>query len=737
MDKLVTVVLGALGGLVGASVLGLVEALFHLVTAGAPDLLSPLYAVLLYGLIGIPFGIAGGIATAAGARFLSRRSGGSDADAADAAEGEADQSTETADATEPRWAPYLSMATGSAFAVAPLLLFILFYLGNKVVYAEQGVPMTGKLAILVIVGVTFLVQIGAGAFVSRKAKLKPLYVVAGWVGLVLLTGALSAIPTGDPRSNMAHGKKVPGGMADNPNVLILTVDTLRADHLGAYGMEGDPTPVLDSIAADGIVFEDASAHASWTRSSFASLWTSRIPSSHNADTKASRLSDEVVMLSEALHDAGVTTGNLANNINVTATFNFDQGYDTFVYEAPDYHFGATESVFSLTFYKVVHKLREKLGGSKEVGTFYQPADVVLGDAQSFIQANRDARWMLGVHLMEPHDPYFEHPYLSGEGEAKFNGIGFARAEVESPELDQADYLKKVYLDEIKHMDLELAPFVEWLKSEGIYDDLMIVITSDHGEEFGEHGGFWHGTTLYEEQIHVPLIVKLPKNHLKGERVKWQARLVDVAPTIATALGVAIEEDWKWMGEDLVAAVEVDVEARETVEEKLEDARRLIDELAEQRDAGFLAQEQLDELTEAEELIAASEAEPDPCDQYEVIGDRTVYAEQDFEGNVLSALKRGGFKLITANEDNPRGLEPVELYDLENDADETSNLAGVKSPICGEAPSERVEAMQSKLTEDLETAASGAPIVEEVEMDAAETCRLCALGYMSGPMCDDC
>jgi arylsulfatase A-like enzyme len=724
MDKLVTVVLGAIGGLIGASTLGVLEALFHLVTAGAPDLLAPLYAVLLYGLLGLPFGIAGGIATLVGARFFSRRAADSEADA---------------EGAEPTagWQRHIAMATGSAFAVAPLLLFILFYLGNKVVYAEQGVPTSGKLTILAIVGVTALVQIGGGAFASRKAGLKAVYVLGAWAGLVLLTGALSAIPTGDPRSNMAHGKPVPGGMADNPNVLVIAVDTLRADYLGTYGMEGDPTPVLDAIAADGIVFEDASAHASWTRSSFASLWSSRIPSSHNADTKASRLSDDVVLISEALQDAGVTTGNLANNINVTATFNFDQGYDTFLYEAPDYHFGATESVFSLTFYKVVHKLREKLGGSKEVGTFYQPAEVVLEDAQTFIQANRDARWMLGVHLMEPHDPYFEHPYLTGEGDAEFNGVGFARAEVEHPSMDQVDYLKKVYLDEIRHMDLKLKPFVEWLKAEGLYDDLMIVITADHGEEFGEHGGFWHGTTLYEEQIHVPLIVKLPKNHLKGERVKWQARLVDVAPTIATALGVAIEEDWKWMGEDLVAAVELDVEARETVAKKVDDARRLIDELAEQRDAGFLAQEQLDELAEAEELLEEQAAEPDPCDQYSVIGDRTVYAEQDFEGNVISALKKDGFKLITANEGNPRGLEPIELYDLENDRLETSNLQGVKSPICGESPAERIEAMQQKLSEDLETAAAGAPIVEEVEVDEAETCRLCALGYLSGPMCDAC
>ncbi|MEZ4320259.1 MAG: sulfatase [Myxococcota bacterium] len=708
-SKVQILVNAALGGLIGAGVLGLFEATFLLATQGVPDLLAPVYAVLLYGLIGLPFGIAGGIATVGVARVRDLGA----------------------------WEPHLATTMGATFAVSPMLLFILFYLGNKVVYAEQGVPMSGKLAILAVVVGYAVLELTAGTWTNKRLGLKALHSAGAYVALVLLTGTLSAIPTGDPRSSWAHGKPVPGGMADNPNVLIIAVDTLRADALGSYGAQGDPTPALDALAADSIVFERASAHASWTRSSFASLWSSRIPSSHNADTKASRMSDDLVLLSESLHDAGVTTANLANNINVTATFNFDQGYDTFIYEAPDYHFGATESVFSLTFYKVVHKLREKLGGSKEVGTFYQPAEVVLKDATGFIQANRDARWMLGVHLMEPHDPYFEHPYLMGQGEAEFNGVGFARAEVESPELGQSEYLKKVYADEVRHLDRKLAPFLDWLRSEGLYDDLMIVVTADHGEEFGEHGGFWHGTTLYEEQIHVPLVVKLPKNRHAGERVAWQARIVDVAPTIVTAMGVSIDEAWGWMGRDLVSQLESDVELRTAREKSVEDARSKVGELAELRDGGQLSAEALAELEAAEKLLAAEDAEPDVCDRYELPGDRVVYAEQDFEGNVLSSLKSGGFKVIVANEGNPRGLPTVELFDLVSDAGEKANLAAVSSPVCGEAPSARVATLTQKLEADLATAASGAPLVEEVEVDGAETCRLCALGYMSGPMCDEC
>lgn len=706
-----SVLQGGLGGLVAGSALGLVEAVYHLVAQGAPDLRSPVYAILLYGLIGLPLGISGG--AAAGLIGRTRDLG--------------------------RYAEPLARSLGAAVALAPMLGFILFYLANKVVYAEQGVPLTGLVAIAGIVGLVLGWEVGFGTWVyagPAKRWMNPLSTVGGWLLAVVVFAGLAALPLGDPRSGFAHGKPVPAGLVDRPNVLVIAVDTLRADYLGAYGRADDPTPVLDGIARDGVVFEDATAHASWTRSSFASLWTSRLPSAHNADTKASRLSDDLVLVSEVLQDAGVTTANLANNINVTATFNFDQGWDSFVYEAPAYHFGATESVFSLTFYKVVHKVREKLGGTKQVETFYQPAEVVLTDARAFIEANRQGRWMLGVHLMEPHDPYFEHPYLTPGGDpAEFNGVGFARAEVERPKPDQADYLKRVYLDEIRHMDRKLADFVRWLKDAGLYDDTLIVITSDHGEEFGEHGGFWHGTTLYEEQIHVPLIVKLPKNELAGERVAWQARLIDVAPTITAALGLSAPPTWT--GRDLIGDVRSGVTARTTRAAAVSSARQTVDGLAESRDAGTLPPDQLALLVAAEAVLAEELAANDPCASYARADDRVALAEQDFEGNVLSAVKAGGFKFIQANAGNPRGLPETQLFDLRADRKELTDLQALASPICGLAPTERLEAMRTVLRLELEGAASGAVKSEDVQVDAAETCRLCALGYLDGAQCDDC
>jgi arylsulfatase A-like enzyme len=309
--------------------------------------------------------------------------------------------------------------------------------------------------------------------------------------------------------------------------MLVMVDTLRADYLGTYGMEG-ASPEIDKFSNDAVVFEQAIAQASWTRASTATLFSSMQPSRHSTDVKVSVLPDEIETVAEVLQAHGYNTGGLPNNINVTRSFNFQQGFDYFSYQAPEYLFGATESASQLSMYNVVRKLKERVAGAaKRVEDFYQPANTVLGNAQGFIEANRDANWFLFVHLMEPHDPYFEYP---------LNGKGYGRAEHEHPDPENKDYLIETYKGEIREMDDELGQFFEWMKTEGLYDNTVILITSDHGEEFYEHGGWWHGTTLYDEQIRVPMIVKLPNQAHAGTRVPWQVRHLDVAPTLTSQAG---------------------------------------------------------------------------------------------------------------------------------------------------------------------------------------------------------
>lgn len=691
---------GAMGGLIRGAEIGLVEALFHLFTHGAPDLWSPVYGVVLYGLLGLPFGIGGGIAATV-VELLLRR-------------------------TKWKVEPFLPYVMGEVAAMVPLLGFALFYLANVYIYLEQGVPLTGLAGIVGILGVLSLINLVVGRATLHdkgvgRMLLKPAGSVVVWLGAAVIALVVALLPLqSDPRTEFAAGKPVPAALQDAPNVLFIMVDTLRADHLGA-GF----TPNLDQLGNDGIVFDNAFAQASWTRSSGASLFTSRLPSGHNADTKSARLSEDAVLWSEVLQDGGVTTGALINNINLTAGFGFDQGFDSFLYEAPSWRFGATESVFQLTYYKVVHKLAEKiLGGPKDVTAYYQPADVVLSDAQSFIEANRDGRWALYLQLMEPHDPYFEHPALEDPAAPAFNGVHFARAEVEHPDPADVEYLRGVYKDEVRWLDQEVAPFFEWLRSEGLYDNTFIVLTADHGEEFYEHGGWWHGTTLYDEQIHVPLVVKPAGGAYNGLHVPWQVRNVDVAPTLAAAMG--LEPDASWAGEDLVSGVDAWQASLEQAE-----ADRQAAWMAALAEAELLDENGAPVADLPEELAAPVVPVVDPCDVSAF--ERLVVAEEDFEGNVLGAIRKSGMKLMRANEGNPRGLDTEMLFEVRTDAGEEDNLVGQSRPVCGQYLSDWSQALGDELGATVLQAREGGVTTGEAVMTRAECERLVALGYMDS--CD--
>ena len=148
-------------------------------------------------------------------------------------------------------------------------------------------------------------------------------------------------------------------------------------------------------------------------------------------------------------------------------------------------------------------------------------------AFDWLERHKDSRFFLFLHYMDPHDPYFEHPY---------DGYGIARVSNQHPDPARAAEMQRLYEGEIAYLDGNFGKLLAKLEALGLYDDTVIALTADHGEEFHEHGGFWHGLTLYDEQIHVPLLVKWPKGRPlapAGHRTGI-ARLIDVAPTLLGA-----------------------------------------------------------------------------------------------------------------------------------------------------------------------------------------------------------
>jgi arylsulfatase A-like enzyme len=250
---------------------------------------------------------------------------------------------------------------------------------------------------------------------------------------------------------------------------------------------------------------------------------------------------------------------------------------------------------------VILKLR---GKSLYFSDFYQDSEVVNERAFDWLDRNSKDRFYLFLHYMDPHDPYFVHPY-DGTAVARVTG---------DPDAEEAARLRDLYVGEIEHLDRSFGKLLAKLRGLGVYDDTLIVLTADHGEEFHEHGGWWHGLTLYDEQIRVPLLVKWPEGRaeLPNDQTHELARLIDVAPTLLGRAGAPVPPGMQ--GIDLAKA-----------------------------------------------WSARSEKE------------RQVYSEEDHEGNVLWSLRTTRMKLIEANEGNHRGLPTRALFDVVADPGETNDL----------------------------------------------------------------
>lgn len=490
--------------------------------------------------------------------------------------------------------------------------------------------------------------------------------VAGVVALLAGASATVGQPTAEARATR-------GTPPENaPNVLLIVVDTLRADHLPAYGYEHGSTPNLDRFAEDAVRFEWAFANASWTRPSFASLLTGRYASSHGVMAKGDALADELVTLPEVLQEHGWVTAGFVTNFNVAPYFNFQQGFDHYEFLEPKFVLGADDAAAKLLLMQAVRQSIEKMrarSGSVQPGTAYQDAETVNARLFAWFENERPEGepFFLFVGYMDPHDPYFPHPY---------DGTGYARAANQNPDLSEAPLMRKLYDGEITYWDEHFGQLVAELKRRGLYDDTMIIITSDHGEEFGEHGGFWHGTTLYDEQLHIPLYVKYPGNERAGTRTSHWVQLIDIMPSILTTLGLPIPEG-------------------------VQGGR----------------------LEQGTELVFAEESH-----EGNVLA--SIRQRRDFEER----------KLITANAGNPRGLEPVELYRTAEDPGEQNNVAEASREevrellqTLQEAQQRAAEgAIQTRETRELDDD-TRRQLCAIGYIDAGECCRD---GFLSGEACRD-
>jgi arylsulfatase A-like enzyme len=322
-------------------------------------------------------------------------------------------------------------------------------------------------------------------------------------------------------------------------VVLISLDTLRADRLNAYGFEARTvSPAIDALARDGILFENHVAAAPWTTPSHLSLLTSLYPSAHGVtgsfrdesrrlaeDRDFEKLSESTTTLAEALAARGFATGAFTGGVTMDPKIGFAQGF----------------SLYDTSMYKL---------GQENMGAM-----------AGWVRARGPGRFFLFWHNFEVHAPYLDTHFLPevlppakvrkvrqelaplGERVLKGRALGKGTAEA----LDEMGLLTRpvceaLYVGGVRSADRWVGRLLEQLRQQGLYERSLIVLTSDHGEEIGERGPDrvydQHGHTLYEELLRVPLIVKLPGQEWAGTRVPEVTRSVDVMPTILDLLGYA-------------------------------------------------------------------------------------------------------------------------------------------------------------------------------------------------------
>jgi arylsulfatase A-like enzyme len=320
-----------------------------------------------------------------------------------------------------------------------------------------------------------------------------------------------------------------------PPVIVIVFDALAAAHVGHLGADRDTTPVLDRLAREGATFTQAVAPAPYTLASIPSLLTGRLPMRHGVLDEQALLADREVTLAELLRTAGYRTHAAVANPNGGSRHGFAQGYDHFA-----------------ELYRA-----SPLGGTEPGAAASQPA-LRIPDAAEFVpfvarvlaEHDRAAPLHLYLHVLEPHAPYdppaqyrdlfldptYSGPFLDGQVESTLTR-GFGSLVLKPSDKVAA---RALYDANVRHADAVLGELLDLLRNAGLYDDALVIVTSDHGEAFWQHGKWGHSTTLYEEMVRVPLVVKPPTGHgVAGEVCNELVSPMDVLPSVCEWLDLPL------------------------------------------------------------------------------------------------------------------------------------------------------------------------------------------------------
>lgn len=452
------------------------------------------------------------------------------------------------------------------------------------------------------------------------------------------------------------------------NVVLVTVDSLRADHMGAYGYDRDTSPVMDELASRGLSFQ-AWANSNWTRASFPAIITSTYPLEYGG---FEYLSDSRTTVGSAVSRAGHETGAFHSNLWLSRDYNYDRGFDRFYDSKSDPTLLARLRTWAklnlnhdsalYSFLQGIYDITEEKAGV-DVGQTYKDAEAITDEAISWIEG-QDGQFFAWIHYMDVHHPYIPHHDIADEMGLELDiseqdAIRLRRKMLEEPEEltdEEVQTLIDLYDNEIRYTDRHIGRLVDAVDESVGLDDTAFVVTSDHGEEFGEHGGFSHNPSLYDEVLSVPFIVegsdRVVGTTLTGRRDET-VQLLDVGPTVCDLAGAPIPDEYR--GSSVSDLLDADLE-------------------------------------------------------------RKIIIETNVDDDYKFALRMEGWKYIW-----DRSTGSTELYDLQEDPDEMDN--------CVDDHPDRVKRYQEMLTDHLRMIRETNENLPDVSMDGETEERLKNLGYL--------
>jgi len=409
--------------------------------------------------------------------------------------------------------------------------------GIIICLSTDFVPYMGYIAVKAGIGwwIGGVVFAGGWYLLLRGGRGKIGWIKAGTGITIILTGYAGILILW----NSVIDRPVEGGCnIGKPNVIFLVIDALRADRVGVYGNERGLTPHIDAFSRQGTVFRRAYANSSWTKPSTASFFSGKYPGMVPVDDIWDGLPKSVVTFAGRLRQEGYYTRCISANLQITEWFNYQQGFDDFVY-----HEGFEKRFLLFPPNLFIRNTPYITELCYRWGLFNDGDEITVNNAViPWLKRNKDKQYFLYVHYFGPHFPYspLRSRYSKGEKlSAQEITLLKQLRRPDTGDLVEDRTMKTVrdrYDDEVLEADCRVGEALKTLEELGGWENTLVIITADHGEEFLEHGMGGHGNSMFQEVLQVPLIIKLP-----GKRqvnvIEKRAELLDLAPTIYEVCGI--------------------------------------------------------------------------------------------------------------------------------------------------------------------------------------------------------